>query len=168
MTGYLVSDRDSISGMSSLFFLRYCAQTGFEARSASVPGSLSPGNNAAGHWSWSLTSVTTVKNAWSCTFTLTRLHVVVLKHSPENGDSVFSETLVSTCESTRCCNPKEHHHPRRRENLRSHTMNNCTCIYKNNVFASDLGFFCFGSENYFLRGGGFSAITNFKCRSTFE
>jgi hypothetical protein len=32
----------------------------------------------------------------------------------------FSETLASTDESTRRQNPDEHHHPHRRENLKSH------------------------------------------------
>jgi hypothetical protein len=34
----------------------------------------------------------------------------------------FSETLVSTDESTRRQNPEDHHHPQRRENLKSHIV----------------------------------------------
>jgi hypothetical protein len=34
----------------------------------------------------------------------------------------FSETLATTDESTRRQNPEEHHHPHRRENLKSHML----------------------------------------------
>jgi hypothetical protein len=34
----------------------------------------------------------------------------------------FPETLASTYESTRRRNPEEHHHPRSRENLKSHKL----------------------------------------------
>jgi hypothetical protein len=41
----------------------------------------------------------------------------------EDGDSMFSETLVSTYKSTRCPNPEKHHHqPHHCENLKSHII----------------------------------------------
>jgi hypothetical protein len=42
----------------------------------------------------------------------------------------FSKTLASTDESTRRQNPKEHHHPHRRENLKSYIVSSFTiCSY---------------------------------------
>jgi hypothetical protein len=40
--------------------------------------------------------------------------------SPEDGDSMFLRNVASTYDSTRRQNPKEQHHPHRRENLKSH------------------------------------------------
>jgi hypothetical protein len=48
---------------------------------------------------------------------------ILSKSSVQKMETVsFSEMLASRDESTRLQNPEEHHHPHRRENLRSHTV----------------------------------------------